>query len=145
MAYRDLDRPPLDSGAIRAALTGPGRFWTDVVVTTETGNTIADVAAAARAGAPEGTVHTTDAQVVGRGELQRPAQVGPGTPRLPAREVEPPQAEKGAHPALHVPGLLGPEQRLAEHRFGLLDLAAREVDLPQVVVTPHLGASTAEA
>ncbi|MCW2790624.1 MAG: biotin--[acetyl-CoA-carboxylase] ligase [Aeromicrobium sp.] len=71
MSYRDLDRPPLDATALRAALTGPGRFWTDLVVTAETGSTNADVAAVARAGAPEGTVHTTDRQTAGRGRLDR--------------------------------------------------------------------------
>lgn len=71
MPYRDLDRPPLDAAALRSALTGPGRFWTEVVVTSETGSTNADVAAAARAGAPEGTVHTTDLQTAGRGRLDR--------------------------------------------------------------------------
>jgi BirA family biotin operon repressor/biotin-[acetyl-CoA-carboxylase] ligase len=71
MSYRDLDRPPLDVRAMRAALSGPGRFWTDVVVTAETGSTNADVAAAARAGAPEGTVHVTDQQTSGRGRLDR--------------------------------------------------------------------------
>jgi BirA family transcriptional regulator, biotin operon repressor / biotin---[acetyl-CoA-carboxylase] ligase len=71
MAYRDLDRPPLDATALRTALVGPGRFWTDVVVTDQTGSTNADVAAAARAGAPEGTVHTTELQTGGRGRLDR--------------------------------------------------------------------------
>ncbi|NRQ49891.1 biotin--[acetyl-CoA-carboxylase] ligase [Aeromicrobium stalagmiti] len=71
MSYRDLDRPPLDAVALRSALTGPGRFWTEVVVTAETGSTNADVAAAARAGAAEGLVHTTDAQTAGRGRLDR--------------------------------------------------------------------------
>ncbi|KQX74994.1 MULTISPECIES: biotin--[acetyl-CoA-carboxylase] ligase [Aeromicrobium] len=71
MSYRDLDRPPLDAGALRSALTGPRRLWTDVVVTSSTGSTNADVAAAARAGAPEGTVHTTDVQTSGRGRLDR--------------------------------------------------------------------------
>jgi len=71
MSYRDLDRPPLDAAALRTALTGPGRFWTEVVVTAETGSTNADAAAAARLGAPEGTVHTTDLQTAGRGRLDR--------------------------------------------------------------------------
>lgn len=71
MSYRNLDRPPLDAAALRSALTGPGRFWTDIVVTGQTGSTNADVADAARAGAPEGTVHTTDSQSSGRGRLDR--------------------------------------------------------------------------
>jgi BirA family biotin operon repressor/biotin-[acetyl-CoA-carboxylase] ligase len=79
MSYSDLDRPPLDATALRAALTGPGRFWTEIVVTAETPNTIDDVAAAARAGAPEGTVHTTEAQTAGRGRLGRPWTSPPGS------------------------------------------------------------------
>ncbi|KAA1372975.1 biotin--[acetyl-CoA-carboxylase] ligase [Aeromicrobium fastidiosum] len=79
MSFRDLDRPPLDAGALRAALTGPGRFWTEVVVTAETGSTNADVAAAARRGAPEGTVHTADVQTAGRGRLDRSWSSPPGS------------------------------------------------------------------
>ncbi|AXT86715.1 biotin--[acetyl-CoA-carboxylase] ligase [Aeromicrobium sp. A1-2] len=71
MAYRDLDRPPLDAAVLRTALVGPDTFWTDVVVTAETGSTNADVAAAARAGGPEGTIHTTDLQTAGRGRMDR--------------------------------------------------------------------------
>jgi BirA family biotin operon repressor/biotin-[acetyl-CoA-carboxylase] ligase len=71
MSYRDLDRPPLDARALQAALLGPGSFWTDVVVTTSTASTNADLAEAARAGAAEGSVHTTDHQVAGRGRLDR--------------------------------------------------------------------------
>ncbi len=71
MPFDDLDRPPLDAVALRAALTGPGRFWTDIVITQQTGSTNADVAEAARSGAPEGTVHATDVQVAGRGRLDR--------------------------------------------------------------------------
>jgi BirA family biotin operon repressor/biotin-[acetyl-CoA-carboxylase] ligase len=71
MPYRDLDRPPIDAAALRAAVAGPGRLWTDIVVTDQTVNTMADVASAARSGAPEGVVHTTDLQVAGRGRLDR--------------------------------------------------------------------------
>ncbi len=71
MTYRDLDRPPLDGRALQAALLGPGSFWTEVVVTPTTASTNADLAQAARSGAPEGTVHTTDHQVAGRGRLDR--------------------------------------------------------------------------
>jgi BirA family biotin operon repressor/biotin-[acetyl-CoA-carboxylase] ligase len=79
MSYRDLDRPPLDALSLRAALTGPGRLWTDVVVTSQTGSTNADVAAAARQGAPEGLVHTTDQQTAGRGRLDRSWSSPPGS------------------------------------------------------------------
>jgi len=71
VAFSDLDRPPLDAQALQSALVVPGGFWTDVVVTASTSSTNADLAAAAREGAPEGTVHTTDHQVAGRGRLDR--------------------------------------------------------------------------
>ena len=71
MSFRDLDRPPLDARALQSALVSPGGFWTEVVVTSSTTSTNADLAAAAREGAAEGTVHTTDHQVAGRGRLDR--------------------------------------------------------------------------
>ena len=71
MPFDDLGRPPLDAGALRKALTGPGRLWTDIVITDQTVSTNADVVAAARASAPEGTVHATDLQSAGRGRLDR--------------------------------------------------------------------------
>lgn len=71
MIYGDLDRPPLDAAALRAALVGPGSLWTDVVVTPTTRSTNADLAVAAVQGAPEGTIHTTDHQIAGRGRLDR--------------------------------------------------------------------------
>ena len=71
MSYSDLDRPPLDARALKAALMSPGSFWTDVVVTPSTASTNADLAEAARAGAAEGSIHTTDHQVAGRGRLDR--------------------------------------------------------------------------
>ncbi|AWB93212.1 biotin--[acetyl-CoA-carboxylase] ligase [Aeromicrobium chenweiae] len=79
MSYRDLDRPPLDAVALRSALTGPRRLWTEVVVSAQTGSTNADVAAAARAGAPEGLVHVADAQTAGRGRLDRTWTSPPGS------------------------------------------------------------------
>lgn len=71
MMYSSLDRPPLDASALIAALVGPGRLWTNVVVTESTASTNADVAVAAGQGAPEGTVHTTEIQTAGRGRLDR--------------------------------------------------------------------------
>ncbi|MGZ5368132.1 MAG: biotin--[acetyl-CoA-carboxylase] ligase [Aeromicrobium sp.] len=71
MNYGHLDRPPLDAGALRAALVGPGSLWTDIVVTPTTSSTNADLAVAAGQGAPEGTIHTTDHQTAGRGRLDR--------------------------------------------------------------------------
>jgi BirA family transcriptional regulator, biotin operon repressor / biotin---[acetyl-CoA-carboxylase] ligase len=78
--YTDLDRPPLSEPALRRALVVPGGLWTDLRVTTETGSTNADVAAAARAGAAEGLVVVAERQGAGRGRLDRrwesPARAG---------------------------------------------------------------------
>ncbi|HEX6856138.1 MAG TPA: biotin--[acetyl-CoA-carboxylase] ligase [Streptosporangiaceae bacterium] len=65
------DRVPLSAAALSAALTGPGRLWRDVTVRTETGSTNSDLLAAARAGAPEGTVLAAEVQTAGRGRLDR--------------------------------------------------------------------------
>jgi BirA family biotin operon repressor/biotin-[acetyl-CoA-carboxylase] ligase len=69
--YRDLDRPPLSATALARALVVPGGLWNEIVVTAETGSTNADVAAAARAGAPEGFVVVAEQQTAGRGRLDR--------------------------------------------------------------------------
>src|SRR3954471_24155194 len=69
--YTDLDRPPLSESALRRALVVPGGLWTDLTVVAETGSTNADLAAAARAGAPEGTVRVAERQTAGRGRLDR--------------------------------------------------------------------------
>ncbi|MFF5258702.1 biotin--[acetyl-CoA-carboxylase] ligase [Actinomadura viridis] len=70
--YADLDRPPLHEAALRRALVRPGALWRDVQVVPETGSTNADLAGAARAGAPEGRVLVTELQTAGRGRLGRP-------------------------------------------------------------------------
>jgi len=72
------DRRPIDTAALAAAVSGPGRLWNDVRVVATTGSTNSDVAAAARAGVPEGLVITTDHQVAGRGRLDRSWQTVPG-------------------------------------------------------------------
>ena len=72
--YRDLDRPPLSARALAGALdrnTGAARMWREIRVLTETGSTNADVAAAARAGEPEGLVVVAERQLAGRGRLDR--------------------------------------------------------------------------
>jgi BirA family biotin operon repressor/biotin-[acetyl-CoA-carboxylase] ligase len=61
---------PLDRDRLLAALAGD-RLARDVTVLASTGSTNADVAAAARAGAPEGTVVVAAEQREGRGRLQR--------------------------------------------------------------------------
>jgi BirA family biotin operon repressor/biotin-[acetyl-CoA-carboxylase] ligase len=70
-AYDQLDRPPLHAAALRRALVAPGGLWTDLVVRAETGSTNAEVAAAARDGAPEGLVVVAERQTAGRGRLGR--------------------------------------------------------------------------
>ena len=65
------DRVPLSAAALSATLTGPGRLWRDLTVRAETGSTNSDLLAAARAGAPEGTVLAAEVQTAGRGRLDR--------------------------------------------------------------------------
>ncbi|HEY0487493.1 MAG TPA: biotin--[acetyl-CoA-carboxylase] ligase [Mycobacteriales bacterium] len=69
--YSDLGRPPLHLTALRRALLSPGSFWRALDVVERTGSTNADLAAAARAGAPEGTVLVAEAQDAGRGREGR--------------------------------------------------------------------------
>ncbi|MFG1698307.1 biotin--[acetyl-CoA-carboxylase] ligase [Nonomuraea sp. NPDC049309] len=69
--YSDLERPPLSEAALTRALVRPGSLWTALTVVGSTGSTNADLAAAARDGAPEGTVLVAEAQRAGRGRLGR--------------------------------------------------------------------------
>ena len=69
--WRDLDRPPLREAALRASLVVDGGVWTDLRVVEETGSTNADVAAAVRAGSPEGLVVVAERQSAGRGRADR--------------------------------------------------------------------------
>ncbi len=59
-------------------LTGAG-LWRRVDVVEETGSTNADLAAAARSGAPSGTVLVADHQTAGRGRLGRTWTAPPGS------------------------------------------------------------------
>ncbi len=78
--YRDLDRPPLSVAALRRALLVPAGLWSSLDLVSETGSTNADLAAAGRAGAPEGAVLVAERQSAGRGRLGRhwesPARAG---------------------------------------------------------------------
>jgi BirA family biotin operon repressor/biotin-[acetyl-CoA-carboxylase] ligase len=70
--WSDLDRPPLDAAALRAALVWPDSLWTRLDVVESTGSTNADLVEAARAGrAPAGTVLIAEEQTSGRGRLGR--------------------------------------------------------------------------
>ncbi|MGW6918211.1 biotin--[acetyl-CoA-carboxylase] ligase [Kitasatospora sp. NPDC054939] len=69
--WTDLDRPPLDAERLRRDLLVPGGLWTSLDVVEETGSTNSDLAARARAGAPQGAVLVAEAQNAGRGRLER--------------------------------------------------------------------------
>lgn len=71
MSYSDLDRPPYDQAALRAALLDNSQIWSSLTVTDHTTSTNADAAAAARDGAGEGAVFVTSEQSAGRGRLDR--------------------------------------------------------------------------
>ena len=59
-------------------LTGVG-LWRSIEVVEETGSTNADLAAAARSGAPDGTVLVADHQTAGRGRMGRTWTAPPGS------------------------------------------------------------------
>jgi BirA family biotin operon repressor/biotin-[acetyl-CoA-carboxylase] ligase len=67
--YSDLSRPPLRETVLSRGLVGG--VWTEVRVVPETGSTNADLAQAARNGAPEGQVLIAERQSAGRGRLDR--------------------------------------------------------------------------
>jgi len=78
--WTDLERPPLDVAALRAALVAPGGDWAALEVVASTGSTNADLLAAARAGAADRTVLIAEHQDAGRGRHARawssPARAG---------------------------------------------------------------------
>ena len=69
--FTDLDRPPLSARSRQRAVAVPGGLWRRIEVRPETGSTNADVAAAARAGEPEGLVVVAERQSDGRGRRDR--------------------------------------------------------------------------
>ncbi len=72
-------RDPIDGSALRAKLIRPGSSWSRIDLVDQTGSTNADLAAAARAGAPAGTVLVADHQSAGRGRLGRTWMAPPGS------------------------------------------------------------------
>ncbi|MBT2444140.1 biotin--[acetyl-CoA-carboxylase] ligase [Streptomyces sp. ISL-36] len=68
--WSDLDRPPLNAGALRRALVLPDGLWTSLDVIPTTGSTNSDLAARADE-LPEGTVLVAEEQTAGRGRLDR--------------------------------------------------------------------------
>jgi BirA family biotin operon repressor/biotin-[acetyl-CoA-carboxylase] ligase len=69
--FTDLDRPPLREAALRQALIAEGRLWTELRVVERSPSTNAEVADAARGGAPEGLVVVAESQTAGRGRRDR--------------------------------------------------------------------------
>lgn len=70
---------PIDGSTLRAELVRSGSLWSVVDVVAQTGSTNADLAAAARGGAPSGTVLVADHQSAGRGRLGRTWMAPPGS------------------------------------------------------------------
>lgn len=89
--YADLSRPPLNASALSRAVVYDGSLWSALRVVNRTGSTNADLAAAAREGAPGGTVLVAEEQTLGRGRLDR-------------GWVSPPQAGLTFSILLHPPG-----------------------------------------
>lgn len=73
------DDDPIDRSALADDLLTSGSLWRRLDVVDETGSTNADLAAAARDGAPGGTVLVADHQTAGRGRLGRSWTAPPGT------------------------------------------------------------------
>ena len=100
---RQPQRTPLSAGSIRAAVLSRSRLYTAVDVVSRTGSTNADLLAAARAGAPAGTVLVAETQTAGRGRLDRSWQSQPGaalTYSVLLRPARVPPARRGWLPLL---------------------------------------------
>jgi BirA family biotin operon repressor/biotin-[acetyl-CoA-carboxylase] ligase len=70
--WSDLDRPPLNSVALRRALVREDGLWSSVEVVQQTGSTNSDLVALAAAGkVDEGAVLVAEEQEAGRGRLDR--------------------------------------------------------------------------
>jgi BirA family biotin operon repressor/biotin-[acetyl-CoA-carboxylase] ligase len=92
----------LTAEPVRESL-GPSALWRDLSVLAETGSTNADLIAAARAGAPEGTVLVAERQTSGRGRLGRAWLSEPGaalTFSVLLRPVAVPPSARGWLPLL---------------------------------------------
>ncbi|MFJ8657904.1 biotin--[acetyl-CoA-carboxylase] ligase [Streptomyces sp. NPDC093795] len=68
--WSDLDRPPLNTAALRRALVLPDGLWTSLDVVTTTGSTNTDLTARAD-DLPPGAVLVAEEQTSGRGRLDR--------------------------------------------------------------------------
>src|SRR5262249_47902734 len=68
----------LEPDSVRDSVLAGSKLWSPVLVVTETGSTNADLIAAARDGAGEGTVLVAERQTAGRGRLGRSWLTEPG-------------------------------------------------------------------
>jgi BirA family transcriptional regulator, biotin operon repressor / biotin---[acetyl-CoA-carboxylase] ligase len=96
-------RAPLDAAGLASELVRPGGLWRTITVTEATGSTNADLLAQAAAGAPEGTVLTTDTQTAGRGRMGRTWLSPPGAALMFSVLLRPtavPPARRGWLPLL---------------------------------------------
>ncbi len=94
---------PLDADWLRAALVKPGGLWTDVRVLARTGSTNSDALDQARAGARQGLIIATEAQLSGRGRQGRSWVSQPGAALTFSVLLRPravPQAVRGWLPLL---------------------------------------------
>lgn len=64
-------RPPLRAGELQRALVHPGGLWRKLMLTEASASTNTELVAAARDGAPEGTILVTEHQTQGRGRIDR--------------------------------------------------------------------------
>ena len=112
---------PLDAAALECAVVRPGGLYREVRATGHTGSTNADLVAAARDGAAEGTVLVAEAQDAGRGRMGR-------------TWVSPPRA------ALLFSVLLRPES-VPAHRRGWLPLLTGAAIASALRASAAVGAS----
>lgn len=113
---------------MRRALIVEGGVWTDVRYRFQTGSTNADVAAAARDGAPEGLVVVADEQTAGKGRLDRQWTSPPAAGIAVSVLLRPGQAveERGWSPVplrryAHLPLLAGVALAESVRRLGDVD------------------------
>jgi BirA family biotin operon repressor/biotin-[acetyl-CoA-carboxylase] ligase len=120
--WSDLDRPPLVTRDLVAALVRPGEFWSTLQVVEQTGSTNTDLLAAAAGGAPEGAVLVAESQSAGHGRLDR-------------QWISPPRSGLTFSVLLHpgvppaswgwLPLLAGLAVQRAVHRMAELDVALK--------------------
>jgi BirA family biotin operon repressor/biotin-[acetyl-CoA-carboxylase] ligase len=115
--WSDLGRPPLRVAELRRGLLGPNGDYAALDVVARTGSTNSDLAAAARAGAPDRTVLVAEHQSAGRGRAARswqsPPRAGLAVSVL-LRPVGVPSSRWGWLPLLAGVALAGAVQAVAE-------------------------------